>query len=309
MSTKIESGWLIADANKLPFKIEGNISTLIVHGLWPRIEIKGKPDSWTPVVKKKVCLVDIEISNQSREDDIYIKYLTINSSSGFTHNILDGLDDDVPEKYVYYNKAAFGSEWLDPMVKKRAIIAYSPLNRGEYVSTLHLRTTDKYNFEINFDPSLSSKSDLNQSKGKSNYSDEAFFIDKINKIENHEVRGYAFRLFLTGKKTNKDSDHIIEEILSFLKQNDQMTDEIQDYFQKIKEEQVIHEIKYERESIPTKIKDQVWRRDQGVCAECGSKEKLEFDHIIPISKGGANSYRNIQLLCEPCNRRKSAKIG
>ena len=39
-------------------------------------------------------MVDIEISNQSREDDIYIKYLTINSSSGFTHNILDGLDDD-----------------------------------------------------------------------------------------------------------------------------------------------------------------------------------------------------------------------
>jgi len=69
------------------------------------------------------------------------------------------------------------------------------------------------------------------------------------------------------------------------------------------------ERKYERESIPSKIKDQVWRRDLGMCAECGSNEKLEFDHIIPISKGGANSYRNIQLLCEPCNRRKSAKIG
>jgi 5-methylcytosine-specific restriction endonuclease McrA len=26
-------------------------------------------------------------------------------------------------------------------------------------------------------------------------------------------------------------------------------------------------------------------------------------------KGGANTYRNIQLLCEPCNRSKSAKIG
>ena len=57
------------------------------------------------------------------------------------------------------------------------------------------------------------------------------------------------------------------------------------------------------------VKDKVWNRDGGKCVECGSNEKLEFDHIIPHSKGGANTYRNIQLLCEPCNRSKSAKIG
>ena len=57
------------------------------------------------------------------------------------------------------------------------------------------------------------------------------------------------------------------------------------------------------------VKDKVWNRDGGKCVECGSNENLEFDHIIPHSKGGANTYRNIQLLCEPCNRIKSAKIG
>ena len=56
-------------------------------------------------------------------------------------------------------------------------------------------------------------------------------------------------------------------------------------------------------------KDKVWRRDEGKCVECSSNEKLEFDHIIPFSKGGSNTYRNIQLLCEPCNRSKSDKIG
>ena len=61
--------------------------------------------------------------------------------------------------------------------------------------------------------------------------------------------------------------------------------------------------------ISQKVKDQVWNRDQGKCVECGSKEKLEFDHIIPFSKGGSNTYRNIQLLCENCNRTKSNKIG
>lgn len=61
--------------------------------------------------------------------------------------------------------------------------------------------------------------------------------------------------------------------------------------------------------ISQNVKDKVWNRDGGKCVECDSNENLEFDHIIPHSKGGANTYRNIQLLCEPCNRSKSAKIG
>lgn len=60
--------------------------------------------------------------------------------------------------------------------------------------------------------------------------------------------------------------------------------------------------------ITQKTKDLVWRRDEGKCVECGSNEKLEFDHIIPFSKGGSNTYRNIQLLCEVCNRTKSNSI-
>ncbi len=61
--------------------------------------------------------------------------------------------------------------------------------------------------------------------------------------------------------------------------------------------------------ISQEVKDLVWNRDNGKCVQCGSNEKLEFDHIIPFSKGGANTYRNIQLLCEKCNREKSNKIG
>ena len=60
--------------------------------------------------------------------------------------------------------------------------------------------------------------------------------------------------------------------------------------------------------LPEKVRHEVWRRDEGKCCICGSNEKLEFDHIIPFSKGGSNTTRNIQLLCEVCNRQKSAKI-
>lgn len=61
--------------------------------------------------------------------------------------------------------------------------------------------------------------------------------------------------------------------------------------------------------IPQDVKDKVWNRDGGKCVECGSNQNLEFDHIIPFSKGGANTYRNLQLLCESCNRSKSDSIG
>jgi hypothetical protein len=66
---------------------------------------------------------------------------------------------------------------------------------------------------------------------------------------------------------------------------------------------------YERPNIPEKTRIEVWRRDEGKCVQCGSKERLEYDHIIPISKGGSNTARNIQLLCEKCNRSKGANVA
>ncbi|MCW0489601.1 HNH endonuclease [Riemerella anatipestifer] len=87
-----------------------------------------------------------------------------------------------------------------------------------------------------------------------------------------------------------------------------------DLYRKVKEKMIdegaIPKTKInKREHISQKVKDMVWNRDGGKCVECGSSEKLEFDHIVPFSKGGSNTYRNIQLLCEPCNRKKSNKIG
>ena len=67
--------------------------------------------------------------------------------------------------------------------------------------------------------------------------------------------------------------------------------------------------KVRRPSISQNVKDKVWKRDDGKCVQCGSNENIEFDHIIPFSKGGSSTYRNLQILCEKCNRSKSDKIG
>lgn len=63
-----------------------------------------------------------------------------------------------------------------------------------------------------------------------------------------------------------------------------------------------------REPIREAVRSEVWRRDGGQCVKCGSKQNLQFDHIIPVSKGGATTVRNLQLLCGACNGAKGSKI-
>ena len=49
----------------------------------------------------------------------------------------------------------------------------------------------------------------------------------------------------------------------------------------------------------------VLRRDNYVCQMCHNPipdDKINFDHIIPWSKGGSSDEGNIRLLCESCNK-------
>ena len=62
-------------------------------------------------------------------------------------------------------------------------------------------------------------------------------------------------------------------------------------------------------AISVEVRREVWRRDNGRCMNCGSQERLEFDHIVPVAMGGSGTVRNVQLLCETCNREKGATLG
>ena len=108
--------------------------------------------------------------------------------------------------------------------------------------------------------------------------------------------------------TNSPMELSAEYIQQF---KDNLTEQLRNDGEYVTNIEVKHHSSKQKRSrtISQDVKDRVWNRDGGKCIECGSNENLEFDHIIPFSKGGANTYRNIQLLCEPCNRSKSDIIG
>ncbi|HCC05525.1 TPA: HNH endonuclease [Patescibacteria group bacterium] len=61
--------------------------------------------------------------------------------------------------------------------------------------------------------------------------------------------------------------------------------------------------------IPSQIKKDVWKRDQGRCVLCDESKNLHFDHDLPFSKGGTSLLvNNVRLLCAKCNLKKSDKI-
>lgn len=62
-------------------------------------------------------------------------------------------------------------------------------------------------------------------------------------------------------------------------------------------------------SFGTKMR--VARRDNYTCQKCGKHlrdDDLEFDHVIPVSRGGSSEEHNIRLTCFDCNRGKSDKV-
>ena len=60
--------------------------------------------------------------------------------------------------------------------------------------------------------------------------------------------------------------------------------------------------------ISSDCRDFVFQRDRGRCGHCGSGENLQFDHIIPKSKGGSGAALNVELLCGTCNNSKKARV-
>jgi|GEM_PF-5170661 len=139
------------------------------------------------------------------------------------------------------------------------------------------------------------------------------FYEK-NKERIEERRDYYTQYYraLKKNKEQREKDAEKEKIRKELLAKEKKKQLYNDVYNELKKEGKISGTTIDderRESIPQDIMDKVWNRDGGKCVQCGSQKSLEFDHIIPFSKGGANTYRNLQILCKQCNIQKSDKIG
>jgi 5-methylcytosine-specific restriction endonuclease McrA len=57
--------------------------------------------------------------------------------------------------------------------------------------------------------------------------------------------------------------------------------------------------------------EKLYIRDLGKCRYCGkelTQKQATWDHYIPTSKGGDNTWTNAVLACNPCNIRKDNKM-
>lgn len=61
------------------------------------------------------------------------------------------------------------------------------------------------------------------------------------------------------------------------------------------------------EDVPQRVRVRVWNRADGYCQGCTRKidagKRWVADHIVAIINGGENREKNLQLLCDWCDRK------
>jgi len=68
-------------------------------------------------------------------------------------------------------------------------------------------------------------------------------------------------------------------------------------------------------TIPAEVRRAVWKRDGGQCTfvsadghRCGARRWLEFDHVVPVARGGRASVDQIRLRCRTHNQLEAERV-
>lgn len=64
------------------------------------------------------------------------------------------------------------------------------------------------------------------------------------------------------------------------------------------------------DSAPALTNSALFARDGNLCLYCGgsfSRTELTRDHVVPLSRGGRDTWENVVSACHPCNVRKGGR--
>lgn len=63
--------------------------------------------------------------------------------------------------------------------------------------------------------------------------------------------------------------------------------------------------------VPALTNKRLFRRDSNICMYCGDYLydcELTRDHVVPVSRGGADTWENVVTACRECNHQKADKL-
>jgi len=110
--------------------------------------------------------------------------------------------------------------------------------------------------------------------------------DSINQYSVKEASG-----LIMGKSAAEEKD--LKRIRREVKVVDQLSNRREDYTVPL---------------IPEAVQLVVYARDNGQCVQCGSKEKIQFDYVVPFAIEGSITTDHIHILCQVCQLRKPGNV-
>ena len=132
------------------------------------------------------------------------------------------------------------------------------------------------------------------------------WVDSTFPVYRKEMKGIDWgNLYNNFKDKNLDPVALEKEIARLM-QDEEVGNKKGVYFYVLEKDEKRLNIR----SFNDNMKRMAYEKQSGLCKVCGKQfkyEDMEGDHIDPWHSGGKTNSENCQMLCKPCNRRKSGK--
>lgn len=107
-------------------------------------------------------------------------------------------------------------------------------------------------------------------------------------------------LWASRRCTSKDDYHYIKlKVEEFILERNEEYLKLKNKVERLNQLVILKTTK--RTQIPNDVLAFVLKRDREQCVECGALSDLQFDHLLPVSRGGNNEPDNLRILCKSCN--------